>query len=81
MAYAPQRFNLGCLRALHDRGLLDQVATISGVSGGSLVTALWAYTDLCFDDFDDFDDTLTAILRRGLWRPIIAKWFSPAPAG
>ena len=70
-------FHLGCLRALHDRGLLDQVATISGVSGGSLVTALWAYTDLCFDDFDDFDDTLTAILRRGLWRPIIAKWFSP----
>ena len=67
-------FHLGCLRALHDRGLLEQVSTVSGVSGGSLVTALWAYTDLCFDDFDD---TLTAILRRGLWRPIIAKWFSP----
>lgn len=67
-------FHLGCLRALHDRGLLEQVATISGVSGGSLVTALWAYTDL---SFDAFDDTLTALLRRGLWRPIIAKWFSP----
>ena len=67
-------FHLGCLRALHDRGLLEQVATISGVSGGSLVTALWAYTEL---SFDDFDDTLTAILRRGLWRPIIAEWFSP----
>ena len=67
-------FHLGCLRALHDRGLLEQVATISGVSGGSLVTALWAYTD---PSFDAFDDALTAILRRGLWKPIIAKWFSP----
>ncbi|MDE0135295.1 MAG: patatin-like phospholipase family protein [Acidimicrobiaceae bacterium] len=67
-------FHLGCLRALHDRGLLEQVATISGVSGGSLVAALWAYADR---SFDDFDATLTAILRRGLWRSIITKWFSP----
>ena len=67
-------FHLGCLRALHDRGLLEQVATISGVSGGSLVTALWAYSSL---SFDAFDETLVAILRRGLWKPIIAQWFAP----
>ena len=33
-------FHLGCLRALHDEGLLDQVATISAVSGGSVLAAL-----------------------------------------
>lgn len=67
-------FHLGCLRALNDRGLLDQVTTISGVSGGSIVTALWAYTNL---SFEDFEATLVSILRRGLWKPIIAQCFAP----
>ena len=67
-------FHLGCLRALNDRGLLDAVRTISGVSAGALVAALWAYADI---EFDEFDDTLTSLTRRGLWKPIIRSWFAP----
>ena len=67
-------FHLGCLRALNDRGLLDAVGTISGVSAGSLVAALWAYTDL---SFDEFDDALASLTRRGLWKPIVRDWFAP----
>jgi len=56
-------FHLGCLRALHDRGILERARVISSVSGGSLITALWAYGD---EDFDTFDAGVQALLRRGL---------------
>ncbi|MEQ3552830.1 patatin-like phospholipase family protein [Pseudonocardia nematodicida] len=36
-------FGLGALRALHDVGLLEHVEVVSGISGGSLLTAMWAY--------------------------------------
>ena len=35
-------FGLGCLRALHDTGVLSKVTVVSGISGGSLLAALWA---------------------------------------
>lgn len=56
-------FHLGCLRALHDRGILERVRVISSVSGGSLIAALWAYGD---EDFDTFDARVQELLRRGL---------------
>ncbi len=56
-------FHLGCLRALHDRGVLDRVAAVSGVSGGSVLTALFGYFD---DDFTTFDARTCELLRRGL---------------
>lgn len=56
-------FHLGCLRALHDRGILERARVISSVSAGSLITALWAYGD---EDFESFDDRVQALLRRGL---------------
>ena len=56
-------FHLGCMRALHDRGILGQIRTLSTVSGGSVIGALWAYSD---DDFEDFDKRVQRMLRRGL---------------
>lgn len=56
-------FHLGCLRTLHDRGILERAGVISAVSGGSLITALWAYGE---EDFDTFDARVQAVLRRGL---------------
>jgi NTE family protein len=56
-------FHLGCMRALNDRGILDQVRTLSTVSGGSVIGALWAYTD---DSFEEFDVRMQAMLRKGL---------------
>jgi NTE family protein len=45
-------FGLGCLRALHDTGLLPGVSVISGISGGSVLAALYAYGP---EDFGEFD--------------------------
>lgn len=56
-------FHLGCMRALNDRGILDQVRTLSTVSGGSVIGALWAYSD---DDFPTFDKRVQELLRGGL---------------
>lgn len=58
-------FHLGCLRALHDRDILDQVSVISCVSGGSIIGAMYAYSD---GHFEDFDARTVALLRRGLLR-------------
>ena len=56
-------FHLGCMRALLDRGLLERVAILSTVSGGSVIGACWAYWDC---DFAEFDRRLTKLLQRGL---------------
>lgn len=61
-------FHLGCLRALHDRGLLSQLKVISSVSGGSVISAMYAYSA---DDFDSFDKRVRNLLKRGLTRSIL----------
>lgn len=63
-------FHLGCLRALHDRGVLQRTRVISSVSGGSVISALWAYSD---DDFDSFDQRVQELLRAGLQRRIAQR--------
>jgi NTE family protein len=57
-------FHLGCLRALHDRAVLDQVSVISAVSGGSVLAALYAYG--AHPDFKAFDKAVVDVLRHGL---------------
>ena len=68
-------FHLGCLRALNDRDLLDQVSTVSAVSGGSLVAAQWAYTQA---SFEEFDYAVLCLLRQGLWKSTIRHWLDPS---
>jgi NTE family protein len=68
-------FHLGCLRALHDRDLLDRVQVVSGVSGGALLAAMWTYGPT---SFQDFDDTVVALLRRGLQRELWQRASHPA---
>lgn len=70
-------FHLGCLRALHDRDLLDRIRVVSGISGGSLLAALWAYGP---SDFADFDTRTTQLLRSGLQLDIARQAFKPAAA-
>ena len=67
-------FGLGALRALHDRGILNDVAVVSGISGGSLLTAMWAYGP---EDFNEFDDTVTELLRKGLQWELVRRAFMP----
>lgn len=68
-------FHLGCLRALHDRDLLDRIRVVSGISGGALLAALWAYGPR---DFADFDARTTELLRSGLQLDIARQAFTPS---
>ncbi|WP_415940108.1 patatin-like phospholipase family protein [Streptomyces sp. 039-1] len=70
-------FHLGCLRALNDRDLLDRIQVVSGISGGSLLAALWAYGP---KDFSDFDTRTTDLLRSGLQLDIARQAFKPSAA-
>lgn len=65
-------FHLGCLRALHDRNLLDRVKVVSTVSGGSVIGACLAYWDV---EFAEFDRRIVQILRNGFNRSIARSVF------
>jgi NTE family protein len=65
-------FHLGCLRVLHRRGILDRVQVISSVSGGSVISAMYAYTD---DSFEKFDARVVALLKKGLQWDIVKMCF------
>ena len=67
-------FHLGTLRALDDLKLLDDIKVISGVSGGSLMTALLGYTD---EEFQNIDAKTIAFLKRGLVWPALFKLLYP----
>ena len=56
-------FHLGCLRALYDRNILNRVDVISSVSGGSVIAALYAYSDCSFSDFEQI---VLNLLRTGI---------------
>ncbi len=71
-------FHLGCLRALHDRDLLRRIRVVSGISGGSLLAALWAYGPR---DFTEFDAATVELLRRGLQAAIVRRALRPASLG
>lgn len=67
-------FHLGCLRALHDRDLLRRVQVVSGISGGALLSALWAYGP---EDFPEFDEHAVGVLRRGLQSGLTRRVLAP----
>lgn len=68
-------FHLGCLRALHDLNLLNRVQVISSVSGGSVISAMYAYSN---DAFRKFDERIVEFLSGGLQRDIFREVFRPA---
>lgn len=67
-------FGLGARRALHDHDVLSDVAVVSGISGGSLLAAMWAYGPA---DFEEFDTTVTSLLRRGLQLELALRTLKP----
>jgi NTE family protein len=64
-------FHLGCLRALNQLGLLDRVAVLSTVSGGSVIGA---YFHVHQGDFSSFEANIRSVLARGLVRPMRARF-------
>jgi NTE family protein len=72
-------FHLGCMRALHDRGILDQVRVISAVSGGSVIAGMYAYGQ---GTFEEFERRVVELLRRGLTGSVLRRaFFSPRIIG
>lgn len=67
-------FHLGTLRALEDLNLLDEIDVISGVSGGSMMTALLGYTEA---PFSEVDRKAVDFLRCGLVIPTLKKCVHP----
>ena len=67
-------FHLGCLRALHDRSVLKRIRVISGVSGGAVIAAMYAYSN---EDFAQFDARVVTTLRAGFNNAIVRQFFSP----
>ncbi len=68
-------FGLGAMRALHDQDLLSSVRVVSGISGGSVLAAMWAYGPR---DFDAFDLNVRQLLRKGLQAELVRRAFNPA---
>ena len=68
-------FHLGCLRALHEMGVLDKVKVLSTVSGGSVIGALYALSN---DPFPEFEKRVRAVLTRGIARPTVRAAFLTA---
>jgi hypothetical protein len=70
-------FHLGCLRALNRLGLLDRVAILSTVSGGSVIGAYFhAHFHGQGGDFPSFEIKIRGLLRQGLAAPMCGKLFS-----
>jgi len=70
-------FGLGALRALNAAGVLNNVQVVSGISGGSLLTAMWAYGPA---DFEQFDESVVELLTQGLQVELARRAFAPALA-
>lgn len=66
-------FHLGCLRALHELGILGEVKVISTVSGGSVIGALYAAHQ---GSFPAFEGRVRQLLAQGLMQPAIRKAFT-----
>ncbi len=66
-------FHLGCLRALHELGVLDKITVISTVSGGSVIGGLYAAHQ---GSFPEFEDRVCQLLRQGLMRSTFYKAFT-----
>ena len=60
-------FHLGCLRTLNRRGTLSKLDVVSTVSGGSVIGAMFAYSD---DSFEEFELRVRDALRRGFVKSI-----------
>lgn len=63
-------FHLGCMRALHDLGILQQVSTITAVSGGSVLAGIYCSYP---GDFEAFEARTRELLRNGFVKPALMR--------
>ena len=63
-------FHLGCLRALHEFGILDNIKIISTVSGGSVIGGLYAAHQ---GSLPELESRVRRLLSHGLMRSAVYK--------
>lgn len=68
-------FHLGCLRGLHQLGILPKVGVLSTISGGSVIGAYYAYTPE--KDFEEFESDIRRFLNAGFQCAIGLEMFEP----
>ena len=68
-------FHLGCLRALNDLGVLDEIKVLSTISGGSVIGACLAYSPE--KTFDEFDNEIRKLLLEGFHRKVLMELMKP----
>jgi len=68
-------FHLGCLRALNDIGLLDQIKVLSTISGGSVIGAYYAYFPK--KSFEEFESDMRKILEKGFQKKFLSELIKP----
>lgn len=66
-------FHLGCLRALYRAGILQRTHTLSTISGGSVIGALYALRE---EPFEVFEARVRCLLAEGLVRPSLRTAFT-----
>ncbi|MCY4445752.1 MAG: patatin-like phospholipase family protein [Rhodobacteraceae bacterium] len=66
-------FHLGCLRALHELDILDNIKAISTVSGGSVIGGLYAVQN---GSFPEFETQVRQLLEKGLVWSAVNKAFT-----
>lgn len=68
-------FHLGCLRALNDLEILQDVGVLSTISGGSVIGAYYAYTPQ--KSFEEFERDIRGFLRTGFQGKIMVELLKP----
>jgi NTE family protein len=61
-------FHLGCLRTLHNLGVLECARVLATVSGGSVIGAMYVAHQ---GTFEEFEAGVRQVLRRGFVRPAL----------
>ncbi|MHC8508692.1 MAG: patatin-like phospholipase family protein [Rhodospirillales bacterium] len=71
-------FHLGCLRAMHDLGILEKTSVLSTVSGGSIIGALWMAKDQTWDEFEkEVRQFLRGSLIKRSFKALFTTWEGP----
>lgn len=65
-------YHLGCLKALHEHNILNNVSIISSISGGSLMLGLYAYSE---EAFPAFEQKVKDLLKDGLVKKALKNYF------
>jgi NTE family protein len=72
--YRAAAFHLGTLRKLNQMGILDEIAVISTISGGSIVGAAWGVYEGDYDAFHN--EMIDFVTKRNVIREVLFSFIT-----